>query len=904
MIAEPFSGWFFKTTGFPPHPWQEQVAASATCGDRLLRLPTGFGKTAGVVLPWLFHRVVRQDTGWPLRLVFCLPMRVLVEQTERALREWLERAGLAGEVGVHVLMGGSDAGSWVLAPERPAILVGTQDMLLSRALNRGFGAARGKWPMEFGLLHQDALWVLDEVQLMDVGLATSTQLAGLRRREASAHGAPRPCYTWWMSATLQPGWLETVDFAEEARTLAASTVRIPAQERSGGLWSVRKALHREPALSEPEEVAARALRGHAPGSLTLVIVNTVSRAVAVFEALQARPGAAGGKAGKARKEGAPPAEAPDVRLVHGRFRGVERWGWAQEFLRPRAEPPPAGRIIVATQVVEAGVDLSARLLVTDLAPWASLVQRFGRAARYEGEAGELVVVGPVPADERRARPYALPELEASAAALERLGKAGAEASLGALEAFEEELRRTDPALLARLYPYAPAHVLRRKDLGDLFDTSPDLSGVDLDVSRYIRGGEERDVTVFWRRLEEPRARFERAFVGPVRREELCAVPVHELREWRQGGDEERAVYRLDYVSGRWERLRRSDPLVPGMTLMLPAKAGGYDRVRGWSPRGKDEVATLEAAPAPKSAAAVLEEASEAEDDDSLSQAASGGWKSIRVHGRETGAAARELGQALGLAPALVQLLELAGRWHDVGKAHRIFQEAIRQEAREQAGAPGVSRELAKAPKEAWRRPSPYPERPGFRHELASTLALFELLRRVRPEHPALVGAEPALREALAVTDVPVAPGERVSEEHPLAREVAALSAADFDLLAWLVCTHHGKVRCAWTGTPHDQEKGHGGIHGVCDGEPLPGFTLETREGAAAAVPELKLWLDSASAGWNGRYGASWRERVVGLLERHGPFQLAYLEALLRAADVRASQLSSGLDEDAPGERER
>ena len=35
-------------------------------------------------------------------------------------------------------------------------------------------------------------------------------------------------------------------------------------------------------------------------------------------------------------------------------------------------------------------------------------------------------------------------------------------------------------------------------------------------------------------------------------------------------------------------------------------------------------------------------------------------------------------------------------------------------------------DLAKAPPAAWKRPNPYPERPGFRHELASTLALFEL----------------------------------------------------------------------------------------------------------------------------------------------------------------------------------
>jgi CRISPR-associated endonuclease/helicase Cas3 len=41
-------------------------------------------------------------------------------------------------------------------------------------------------------------------------------------------------------------------------------------------------------------------------------------------------------------------------------------------------------------------------------------------------------------------------------------------------------------------------------------------------------------------------------------------------------------------------------------------------------------------------------------------------------------------------------------------------------------------------------------------------------------------------------------------------------------------------------------------------------------------------------GLSPRYGASWRERTQLLLERLGPFQLGYLEALLRAADCRAS----------------
>src|SRR5262249_53557271 len=152
--------------------------------------------------PWLFRRVIEQRRAWPTRLVYCLPMRVLVEQTERELRRWLETAGV--HVPVNVLMGGVEQTRWVERPEEPQILIGTQDMLLSRALMRGYASGRALWPMEYGMILEDTLWVIDEVQLMDVGLATTAQLRAFLH---SFPSSPRPRGIWWMSATLQEDWL-------------------------------------------------------------------------------------------------------------------------------------------------------------------------------------------------------------------------------------------------------------------------------------------------------------------------------------------------------------------------------------------------------------------------------------------------------------------------------------------------------------------------------------------------------------------------------------------------------------------------------------------------------------------------------------------------------------------------
>jgi CRISPR-associated endonuclease/helicase Cas3 len=191
-----FADFFQTATGNTPYDYQSRLAGSdsvTACSSQLINIPTGLGKTAAVILAWLWNRLAPTLSSqlptlnqlWPRRLVYCLPMRTLVEQTEKEVRKWLEAHDLLwdqrpetrkGKVGVHVLMGGEDSGEWDIYPEENAILIGTQDMLLSRALNRGYASGRARWPKDFALLNNDRLWVFDEVQLMSTGFATSLQL--------------------------------------------------------------------------------------------------------------------------------------------------------------------------------------------------------------------------------------------------------------------------------------------------------------------------------------------------------------------------------------------------------------------------------------------------------------------------------------------------------------------------------------------------------------------------------------------------------------------------------------------------------------------------------------------------------------------------------------------------------
>src|SRR5712691_1006160 len=75
--------------------------------------------------------------------------------------------------------------------------------------------SRFRWPVHFGLLNNDCVWVFDEIQLMGDGLATSTQLAAFRE-QYKTFGT---CHSIWMSATLDRQWLQTIDFTPYTETL-------------------------------------------------------------------------------------------------------------------------------------------------------------------------------------------------------------------------------------------------------------------------------------------------------------------------------------------------------------------------------------------------------------------------------------------------------------------------------------------------------------------------------------------------------------------------------------------------------------------------------------------------------------------------------------------------------------
>jgi len=856
-----FEELFSAATGFTSFPYQEKLSRKDVNKIKLLKAPTGAGKTASVVLSWVWRRryaskEIRSET--PRRLVYCLPMRVLVEQTYENTIKWLDRMELlSGEatwedekkkeglksyipstepleekgsdngssigISVYKLMGGEQERDWDLIPENDSIIVGTQDMLLSRALNRGYAMSRFRWPIQFGLLNNDCLWVMDEVQLMGNGFSTSAQLEAFRQK----FGIINNCHTIWMSATCEPEWLETVDnkppTSRETLYLSDEDYKVDILRQR---YNAPKPLEKAEIILEKKakpdleryskSLSELILDCHTSSAqtITLMIVNTVDRAQSIYNALLE----------KKKIEGS----GPDVRLIHSRFRPFERSGLNRLLSEAPSDSgfPEAGRIIVSTQVVEAGVDISSCVMITELSPWASIVQRFGRLNRY-GECDTPRAIW-IDIDTKSndadglALPYTVKELEESRSILENLKGVS-------LKQIDEH----GPKL-----GYQHSYVLRKKDLVELFDTTPDLSGNDIDVSRFIRDSRDADVQVYWRDWKKV---DEAADIPPTElpratRDELCSVPINSFREFQKKND----AWIWDHLEARWVKSTKRQ-IIPGQIFLIHCRLGGYNEKIGWLPESKNYVTQVPV-------------------DETVSNEATGEdhytsrtWVTLSQHSINV---VNEMGDLIGHLGAsglngFEDALGEAALYHDLGKAHPVFQAAVLDTVEDEEKL--EERKTLVWGKSGGSKRFRY-DRKYFRHELASALMLL------------------ANRDIIKMT-----------------------SEYMKDLVVYLVAAHHGKVRLSIRSLPKEDlpwikdsryREGVRFARGVWEGDIVPSVELED----GIIIPETCLKLDVMDLGLTGEGDLPWLERIINLRDREelGPFRLGYLEAITRISDWRAS----------------
>lgn len=911
----PFIDFFQAATGNDPYEYQRRLACGergsrtenewlsggTECASRLISIPTGLGKTATVTLAWLWNRVALDDETWPRRLVYCLPMRTLVEQTRDEIQCWLDTlankyphiSGFAWLVSHSpvILMGGEESDAarreWDIHPEKPAILVGTQDMLLSRALNRGYGMSRARWPMHFGMLNNDALWVMDETQLMGPGLWTSAQLDWLRHDRFKSL---RNCCSWWMSATVDESFLSTKDRDAAANKLPplankieikpteVAPLKILTAQRPLIWWTspesavtrkgkMKKAQNENPRDDFLAALGQAVLNDHVTGSLSLVVCNSVATAQKLFATLTS------GSSGK-------------VILLTSRFRPQDRSQYLNELLeferarkndiKNNTQFTHPGLICVGTQVVEAGVDISACRLWTELSPWPSTLQRLGRLnrdARLNGEALAFVFELPPEkiGDGKKSVPTGPYEAADIADAKKIVIALAKECIAETSSPIREILERlaTDTAigkLIKKSLQAKPEPFPRAFDVYDLFPTEPDAFGGFTDVSPWIRGNDANaDVTVFWRDWDvakkSPNAP---GCSGPAyQRDEGCPVTVYRLRGFVASA---KAAFIWNDKVGKWENIR-SDNICPGMVILLPASAGGYSETIGWTGNNKSRFASPLPPPGPFD--------TDSDDDDKLTEVKRQ-WVALDQHLAAVTFDAGRIAKALSLPEPLAIALTHAASLHDIGKSFPQWQNALPK------ARPDAITLWAKAPC--------FAQCAGMRHEAASALAAWHAYYRTGGAH------FPALTIYL------------IAAHHGLMRTVVAsrVNAPQPNVCGIPVTTPPPEL--PWRPNPTDKWM----LDFTCAQDGADGEFSKDDDGRDVFIPAAPSWT-ALVADLLGGWEANAPQVAAGaapINEPHtlNPFNLAFLEALLRAADWRVSANETGIIADSinlqptPGEK--
>lgn len=378
-----YSEFFRELSDHAPFDYQVKVARLLSEGRNVvLRAPTGAGKTWAALAPFLFSERDRR----PAHLIYALPLRTLAHGIYREAREAAARLGLPVE-------GRQDArGREIVRPfvtlqtgeqpddrffDRGEIIVTTYDQLLSGVLDGPYGLSDRLHNINAATL-VGSLVVFDEFHLMEPSKAFLTAVA-------ACYLFRKLCQSVWMTATAtQPLEKMLIDALEAASVPESQSESDTLLNSLPSVTQVTRNLAVETEPLSPESVMSR----HEGRSI--VLLNTVGRAQTMFEGLRDSLAAKG-------------LDIP-ILLLHSRFFKEDR-GKKEDRLNAlfgKGSRGPA--ILVSTQVVEAGLDLSCEHLHTELCPMNALVQRGGRCARFAGETG-TVHVYPLPPEERAWLPY-------------------------------------------------------------------------------------------------------------------------------------------------------------------------------------------------------------------------------------------------------------------------------------------------------------------------------------------------------------------------------------------------------------------------------------------------------------------------------------------------------------------
>lgn len=416
-----FAEMFSALWGCKPFPWQDMLAERVAAGrwPQFIDLPTASGKTACIdiaifALARQADLPLEQRTA-PRRLWFVVDRRIVVDQAfERAqaiatklcqasdgpLRLVADRlrslSGTDRPLAVARLRGGvfRDDG-WARLPSQPTVIASTVDQVGSRLLFRGYGRSHLTASIFAGLTANDSLVLLDEAHCSKPFLRTLEAIARFRGEPWAEAPLRTPFAVTALTATPPSGLDEQAVFPGIERDRAFDDDRLRQRMQASKLAELIVVKERKRGQDDPlvSELVAAARKHIATAKRVAVMVNRVRTAVEVARVLSKQAG-----------------QECDVVLLTGRLREIDRdeilGRWMSFLSANDPNDPERPLVVVSTQCLEVGADVSFDALVTEAASLDALRQRFGRLDRMgrAGTSSATVVVRSEDANPDRAEP--------------------------------------------------------------------------------------------------------------------------------------------------------------------------------------------------------------------------------------------------------------------------------------------------------------------------------------------------------------------------------------------------------------------------------------------------------------------------------------------------------------------
>ena len=366
-----FEEFYTLATGFVPYQYQLKVAELLLSGKNvILTVPTGAGKTWASVLPFLYA----QQTGksdFPQKMIYSLPLRTLTNSIYSDVTKVLnEKEIIVGRSSIHTGEYKSDEHF------ENDIVFSTIDQTLSNFLCFPLSLSKRQANVNAGALVGSYL-VFDEFHLLDPKLSMATSIGMLRTLK-------NLCRFCIMTATLSEEYIKKLkesvnaevvsinDFPKDAAII--KSLKIPE-----GHFAKKSVIVKDVTIN-----TQTILKQHK--KKTIVICNRVEKAQQLYNDIISSDLSG--------------LDKSNVICLHSRFFDDDRKKKEGELKRLFGNKNEESAILISTQVIEAGMDISCDTMHVEISPINSFLQRTGRCARWEGEYGEIFVYDILELEER------------------------------------------------------------------------------------------------------------------------------------------------------------------------------------------------------------------------------------------------------------------------------------------------------------------------------------------------------------------------------------------------------------------------------------------------------------------------------------------------------------------------